>query len=198
MGRIWKSRNLVYSEDILTFSLIRFSSWNSPVLANDEKRSEYKPGDWSVSAAWMQKIMQTTLFEYKSKRIPVFWSCPYFLSHFFFLKTIKHIWNCCNNQWLQNKSAYLFQRHHYCFMNSSSMMLRYGIIELVTQWLVVFFSHFPKSNLFMGWESLSAFWNQTLKMWSKLLMLIFMIWELKDVCSFSLLKVEFNILLNLP
>lgn len=122
----------------------------------------------------------------------------FFVSTFFFslIKAIKHVWNCCNNQPLHNTNTYLFQRHHYYFMNSS-MMVRYGIIELVTLWLVLFFS-ILKSNLFMGWESLSAFWNQPLKMWSKLLMLIFMIWELKAVCSFSLLKVEFNILLNLP
>lgn len=29
-------------------------------------------------------------------------------------------------------------------------------------------------------------------------MLIFMIWELKAVCFFNLLKFEFNILLNVP
>lgn len=29
-------------------------------------------------------------------------------------------------------------------------------------------------------------------------MLIFMIWELKDVCFFNLIKFEFNILLNVP
>lgn len=139
---IWRSRNLGYSEEIqtsLTLSLIRLLSWNSPVLANGEKLSEHKPGDWSASATWIQKNpwkwKPLNLKEYLCGEVVSIF-CLFF--KIFFYTAIKHIWNCCNNQRLRNKGTYLFQRHHYYFINSS-IMVKYGTIALVTQWLVAFF-----------------------------------------------------------